>query len=129
MEFMPAHEIKRQILKAADSSIIKKKLENQPGVSDGELVEIGNNLERIANSPGWAIIEEYMIRRMNLVGVATGEETDKGYAKAYVELMQWIELSIRKRNEIIEKERLDYEAKTIQKEKINKRVEHPVESA
>jgi hypothetical protein len=102
-------EIKRQILMAANSSEIKKKVhENPPGISDGEYIEMGNDLEAITKMKGWILIESYMIRRMNLVGLALADKEQpdaKGIAKGYIELMQWIQIVIQKRDEILEQEK------------------------
>jgi len=111
-------EIKRQILMSAKDSIQKKKMENPPGISEGELVEIGNDLEAVSRMRGWILIESYMLRRMNLVGLALSDKEQpdqKGIAKGFIELMQWIQLHIEKRDEILQKEKLKYEAKNVQK--------------
>ena len=110
-------EIKRQILMGAANSPIRKKMEQPPGISEGEMIEIGNDLEAVTRHRGWTLIESYMLRRMNLVGLAMSDKPDadqKGIAKGFIELMQWIQLSIRKRDELLENERLKYEAKTVQ---------------
>jgi len=112
-------EIKREILKQAIHSPIRKKMEAPPGISDGELIELGNDLEGMTKSKGWILVESYMLRRMNLVGLAMADNPDpdqKGIAKGFIELMQWIQLSIQKRDEIVSKEKAKYEAKTIQKQ-------------
>lgn len=102
-------EIKRQILMSASGSPIRKKLEQPPGISDGELIEMGNDLEAITRLKGWTLIESYMLRRMDLVGLAMSDQatTDqKGIARGFIELMQWIHLSIKKRDELMEKEKI-----------------------
>jgi hypothetical protein len=112
-------DIKRQILVNAINSPIRKKMESPPGISEGELIEIGNDLEGVTKQRGWTLVESYMLRRMNLVGLAMADKPDpdqKGIAKGFIELMQWIQLSIQKRDEILEKERHKNEAKTVQKE-------------
>lgn len=112
-------EIKRQILMGAANSPMRKKLEQPPGISEGEMIEIGNDLEAVTKHRGWTLIESYMLRRMNLVGLAMSDKPDadqKGIAKGFIELMQWIQLSIKKRDEILEQERVKHEAKTLSKE-------------
>jgi hypothetical protein len=62
---------------------------------------------------------------MNLVGLAMADNPDpdqKGIAKGFIELMQWIQISIQKRDEILEKERHKHEAKTVQKDEESKGV-------
>ena len=111
-------EIKRQILMSAKDSIQKKRMENPPGISEGELIEIGNDLEAVSRMRGWILIESYMLRRMNLVGLALSEKEQpdqKGIAKGFIELMQWIQLHIEKRDEILQKEKVKYETKTVPK--------------
>ena len=110
-------EIKRQILINAENSEIKKKMDqNPPGVGDGELIDIGNKLEAITKMSGWTIIESYMLRRMNLIGLVLSEKENpdqKGIARGFIEMMQWIHLAIQKKNEILEKERLKNETKSV----------------
>jgi hypothetical protein len=111
-------EIKRQILKSAKDSIQAKRMENPPGISEGELIEIGNDLEAVSRMRGWILLESYMLRRMNLVGLALSEKDQpdqKGIARGFIELMQWIQLHIEKRDEILQKEKLKYEAKNVSK--------------
>ena len=113
-------EIKRQILISAGSSEIRRKMDkNPPGISEGEQIEMGNDLDAITKMSGWTLIETYMIRQMNLVGAILDDKEDpkqKGIAKAFIELMQWITLMIKRRDEILEKERLAYETKNIPKD-------------
>ena len=118
MQTIPSAEIKRQILMAADSSPVKKKMDQSPpGISEGEQIEWGNDLEAVTKMRGWVFIESYMMRRMNLIGLVMSDEKDsstqKGVAKAFIELMQWIHLTIKRRDEILEKEKLKYEAKDV----------------
>lgn len=112
-------EIKRQILISAKDSPIKRKMAANPqGVKDGEYIEMGNDLEAITKMRGWALIETYMLRQMNLVGLVLSKEADpdqKGAAKGFIELMQWIHIIISKRDELLEQERMKYETKNVQK--------------
>lgn len=105
-------EIKRQILMNAGKSEIKKKMDKTPpGISEGEQIEMGNDLDALSKSRGWALLEVYMLRRMNLVGLVLSDEENKdqkGIARGYIELMQWMDLVVQKRNELLEKERLKH---------------------
>ena len=108
-------EIKRQILKSAESSTIKKKMDaNPPGISDGERISMGNELESVTKMPGWLIVEAYMLRfiAMKLNSDKYDEEVFIR-ANAFKDLMHYIELTIQARNELLEKERLGHEAKTV----------------
>jgi len=88
-----------------------------PGIPEGEQIEMGNDLETVTRMKGWIWIESYMIRRMNLVGLAFADKEDpdhKGMAKGFIELMQWIQLTIEARDEILKKEKAKYvKAETI----------------
>ena len=113
-------DIKRQILISAGSSEIKRKMDkNPPGISEGEQIEMGNDLEAITKMRGWTLIETYMLRQMNLIGLILSDKESpdqKGIAKAFIELMQWITLVIKRRDDILEKERLKYETKSVSKD-------------
>ena len=106
-------EIKRQILISAGSSDIKRRMDkNPPGISEGEQIEMGNDLDAVTKMRGWILIESYMLRQMNLVGLALSDKENpdqKGIAKALIELMQWISLVIRRRDDILEKEKVKFE--------------------
>ncbi len=112
-------DIKRQILMSADKSEFKRKIqENLPGIDEGEMIEIGNQLEAVTKTKGWILVESFMIRRMNIVGLIYADKTDpdqKGIAKGYMDLMQWIELSIQTKNEILSKEKVKHETKDVPK--------------
>jgi len=85
---------------------------NPPGISEGEQIEMGNDLEAVTKMRGWTLIESYMLRQMNLVGLALSDKENpdqKGIAKALIELMQWISLVIRRRDDILEKEKVKFE--------------------
>ena len=116
-------EIKRQILGGASKSVIATKMrrdhENPHGRSDGEYIGDGKDLEALITMPGWVLVEEFMIRRMDLVGMVqndTSSDLKRGIAKGYIELEQYIETAIRMKNEIMDKERNKYETETVQKD-------------
>ena len=105
---------------SAGNSDIKKRMDQNPqGISDGEFIEIGNDLEAITRMRGWTIIESYMLRVMNLVGLALSEKENpdqKGIARGFIEMMQWIQLSIQRKDEILEKEKQKHVAKSVSKD-------------
>jgi hypothetical protein len=111
-------DIKRQILMSAGTSQIKKKMDvNPPGISDGEYIEMGNEIEKVTKLPGWSIIEAYMLRF-----IAEKLNSDKYNeevfirANAFKDLMHYIELTIQKKNDILERERLKHETKSVPKD-------------
>lgn len=113
-------DIKRQIIQGAKSRIRKQPKELPEGVTEGDILETGKALETMTKMSGWGAVEEFMLKRSNLIDLATQENPSqlvRGTAKGYIELMQWIELTIRKKNEILERERLKHEAKNVPKNK------------
>jgi len=105
-------EIKRQILMASDQSGIKKRiqqaLENQT-MTEGEVIETGNALETLSKTKGWTYVEAFMLRRMDIVGLVFNEKDNspqKGIARGYMELMHYIDQTIRMRDDILERERV-----------------------
>jgi len=106
-------DIKRQIIDEARNSSIRKKVEALPsGVTEGDQIEIGNALDTTTKTSGWAMIESYMLTRMNLVNMVISDNSSdiaRGTAKGFIEMMQWIHLAIKQKNDILEKERLKHE--------------------
>jgi len=104
---LSAPDIKRQILLSSDKTGIKKKLLEQAlrpeGKGDGEVIEMGHALEAITKMKGWIVIEEFMLRKMNIVGLLYGKnnDEDKGLARGYVELMQYIDQVIKAKDELL----------------------------
>jgi hypothetical protein len=104
---------------------MRKKMEQLPGVDVGQIIEWGNDLEPITKMRGWALIESYMIRRIDVDNLIMADEVtplQRGMARAYAELMQWINLTILKRNELLEKERLKHETKSVPERQEEQRV-------
>jgi hypothetical protein len=119
---LQAYEIKRQILEQSEKSPVKAKMDaNPPGISTGEMIELGNELDRTTKTPGWAILEQYMLSRMNLVGLAVsdGSDLNRGVAKGFIEFMQWIDLVIKRRNKLLEEERSGHETKSVPENKVD----------
>jgi hypothetical protein len=108
MASIPAEEIKRQILMASDRTKLKentlKRMGREGGPTQDDVIEIGQELERVCKLKGWSFIEAYMLRRMNLVGMLYEEDKDgsqKGIARGYVDLMQYIDQMIKAKDEIL----------------------------
>jgi hypothetical protein len=105
-------DIKRQILADSeqDRTKVRKRIQQVLGNRDveGEILEIGAEFEKLVASKGWTHIEVYMLRRMNLVGLAFNDKPDdgiqKGIARGYIELMQYVDQMIKARKEIIEEQ-------------------------
>ena len=110
MTTIPAEEIKRQILMRSDATRLKEKtLKNvdKGGLTEGDVIEMGQELERLTKQRGWSFIEAYMLRRMNLVGMLYDDSDDgmqKGVARGYVDLMQYIDQMVKAKDEILQRE-------------------------
>jgi hypothetical protein len=114
-----SEELKRQIIQSAPKSAIKKEMEKArpSGIPDDEQIGWGEDLQDTTKTKGFALMESFMHRKMNILGIVmnneVGQDVQKGVAKGYIELMQWIELMIQKKDEILERERTKHEAKTV----------------
>jgi len=117
---LSASEIKRQILMEAKNSPIREKIDNASvGLSDDDRIEMGEALESTTKTKGWSYIEAFMLQRMNIVGLvfdASGldEKIQKGITRGYIELMQYLDTAIKKKNQIIdERKKSDAKAKAV----------------
>jgi len=113
-------DLKRQILDSAATGVRKKPKELPEGITEGDILELGKSLEGMTKMPGWAVVEDFMLRRMNLVGMAmqdTASELTRGIARGYIELMTYVERTIAHKNIIEERERLKHETKDVSKDK------------
>lgn len=112
-------DIKRQIIDGAKNSSFRKKVEKLPeGVTEDDQIELGKALESTTKTAGWAMVEQYMLTRMNLVGMVISDNSDdikKGTAKGFIEMMQWIHLAIKQKNDLMEKEK-KHEAESVSKD-------------
>lgn len=115
MDYLPPHEIKRQILKSADTGPLARKIQNPPGISSGEILEMGNALKKTTETDGWGVIEQYMLQKLNPAHLINANEKEKGVAEGYITLMQWIDLTIQARDKILEQEKI-HETKDVPKD-------------
>ena len=120
-----ARDIKAEIMRTAPKSEIankmRKVLTSRPsGKSDGEWIEEGNALEHLIKQPGWEYIEQFIIRKADIIGMVTNSalntDMQKGIANGLIELEQYIDTAIRIKNEMIEKEKPKYETETVPKD-------------
>lgn len=110
-------EIKRQILMSSDKGEIRKHIDNSisnGGLTEGEVIEIGRDLENMVKQKGWAHVEAYMMKRMNITGLVFGDNDpdQKGIAKGFMLLMQYIHQMIKASKDLANKEKPD-ETKSI----------------
>jgi hypothetical protein len=103
-------EIKRQILVSSNKGEIRKQLENSlanGGLTEGEVMEMGREFETLTKSRGWIFVEAYMMKRMNITGLVFGDvdADQRGIAKGYMLLMQYIDQIIKASKELLDKEK------------------------
>lgn len=112
MTTIPSEELKRQILASSDKTRLKDKTLKSielGGITEGDVIETGQELEKITKMKGWAFVEAYMLRRMNLIGNLyevdkTKQEQQQNVARGYVDLMQYIDQTIKAKDAILERE-------------------------
>jgi hypothetical protein len=103
-------DIKRQILMESDKSGIRKRIQNQSesGLTNDEIVDMGQAFERMVETNGWAYIEAYLMKHANLVAMLYETDTiRRGKAVACIELMQYVDQVIKAKNDILSKENKD----------------------
>ena len=105
-------EIKRQILVSSDKGEIRKQIDtslSNGGLTEGEVIEMAQEFETLVKSRGWIFIEAYMMKRMNITGLVFGDADadQKGIAKGYMLLMQYIDQIIKEATKILGKEKPD----------------------
>lgn len=115
-------EIKRQILMDSDKSGVRKRIEQaieNQSMTEGEIIETANALEALTKTKGWVYIESFMLRRMDITGLIFMEgdnSAQKGIARGYMELMQYIDQTIKARDTILDRETKKETGKAPEKE-------------
>lgn len=103
---IPSAEIKRQIL--SENTVFRKNLQTRlQGIDEGEIIEMGNAFELMVKTKAWTFVEAYLIRRMNITGLLFDEgenPINKGIARGYAELLQYVDQIIRARDAILSRE-------------------------
>lgn len=117
---LSSSDIKRQIIEQAPKLRMGNDAKIESGITEGDILELGNSLEALTKVAGWAVVEDFMLKRMNLVNMAISDnlnDVQRGIARGYIELMQMVQNRIKEKNIIEERERLKHETKTVQKDK------------
>jgi len=118
---LPSAEIKRQIIENARDSVRKRESHEMPeGLTEDKVVEIGKALEIMTKTGGWIHLEAVMFKKADLVNMTiqgNTSELQRGVAKGYLEIIDYVARMIAEKDKILERERLQYEAKTVQKDK------------
>jgi hypothetical protein len=103
MESFSSASVKRQLLDNSDITGIRKKLSDTIKQDQyDKYVEIGNALELLTETPGWAILETYM---MGFVMKSLDDDSYKDLTKGFINLMRYADQMIRFKNDIIAKEK------------------------
>ena len=113
---IPSAEIKRQIL--TENTTFRKNLQSRlQGIDEGEIIEMGNAFETMVKTKAWTFIEAYLIRRMNITGLLFAEDDNlinKGIARGYAELLQYVDQVIRAKDAILSRENVSKVREDIQ---------------
>lgn len=99
-------DFRRMALSDSDKSGIRKKTLDLVKVGELEAkdqIDIGNALEAMTKSAGWACIEKYIQRNSNINEICLGNnEQYRIKAAALIELMQWVDNMIAIKNTLVE---------------------------
>ena len=104
---MNAADIKRQILESSEHTGIRKNLvSGEAGLDSNDIIEMGNALEQMTKTKGWYYIEAYILKNANLITqlFEPDDPIRKGASRALVMLMQYVEQTIRAKNELLRKQ-------------------------
>jgi len=116
---LPSAEIKRQIIENARDSVRKRESHQMPeGLTEDKVVEIGKALETMSKMGGWIHLEAVMFKKADLVNMTiqgNTSELQRGVAKGYLEIIDYVARMIAEKDKILDRERLKYEAKNVQK--------------
>lgn len=101
-------EIKRQILLQSEKTGIKKDIlrEPPPGMTNDDIIEQGQALEQMTRTKGWTIVEAYLLRSIDIVGIFYGESANErkiGQGQALIGLMHYVDQMIRAKDELLQK--------------------------
>lgn len=105
-------DLKRQIIEQSGNLGIRKKVAEgkmPEGLTEDDLIQIGNALENLTKQKGWTYIEAYILRVSNLVGSLFAKEGEdskiqKGIAKGLIQLLMYVDQHIKIRDDLIEKQ-------------------------
>ena len=116
---LPSAEIKRQIIENARDSVRKRESHEVPeGLTEDKIVEVGKALEVMTKTGGWIHLEAWMFRKADLVNMTiqgNTSELQRGIAKGYLEIIDYVARMIAEKDKILDRERLQYEAKNVSK--------------
>lgn len=103
---MNSADIKREILQSSDSTGIRKKLiSGESGLNNDDIVEMGIAFEEMVKGKGWSYIETHMVQKCSpALILETDDPNVRIAAKTCMHIMQWIDQTIRAKNNIVNKQ-------------------------
>jgi hypothetical protein len=109
-------EVKRQILMDSDSLGVRRKITegHETGLTNEDVVEMGEAFEKLVDTKGWTYIDIYMMKQINPMSFIFGNNTDeqRGEAKGLAKLMQYIDQMIKAKNDVLRKANKDGASET-----------------
>jgi len=104
---MDSAQLKRMILEKSESSGIRKKLIDmrETGLTDNDVIEMGNAMELTVQTKGWNFMEAYLIRKCDPTNFLFGVEDPmmRGEARGAINFMHYIDQTIKAKNELLRK--------------------------
>ncbi len=96
-------DIKRQILLESDSSGIRHQLVQKAvsGKDEDEIVEMGEAIEGVTKHKGWAYVDAFIVRHIMALLADEVTEDQRRTATAYKRLMQYVDQSIKAKEDIL----------------------------
>ena len=102
---MDSAQLKRMILEKSESSGIRKKLVDmrEAGLTENDVIEMGNAMEQTVSTKGWNFMEAYLIRKCDPTNFLFGVEDAmmRGEARGAINFMHYIDQTIKAKNEIL----------------------------
>jgi len=103
---MDSAQLKRMILEKSELSGIRKRiLDEKEGINADDIIEMGQEMEKTVNTKGWNFIEAYLVRKCDPTTFLFGTEDamQRGEARGAINLMQYIDQTIKAKNELLRK--------------------------
>ena len=104
---MDSAALKRMILEDSERTGIRKKIVDQKeGINADDIIEMGQAMELTVQTKGWNYVEAYLIRKCDPTTFLFGTGDDslqRGEARGAINLMQYIDQTIKAKNEILRK--------------------------
>lgn len=104
---MDSAQLKRQIIDQSEISGIRKNLiqNKDSGITQDDIIEMGIAMEQTVNTKGWSYIEAYLLKKCDPTLILFGDSSPdiKGEARGAVNVMHYIDQTIKAKNELLRK--------------------------